>query len=461
MKEDNDFIKGGEEDTREIVRRYEDMLRSNAMFYFDVYEFENIIEHYLELRNAPDAGRAVEIARQQHPYSTDLQLKQAEILVAEGKLIEASELLNLLSQIENSNVQVLFLQGKVFVGMGLPSKAVECFSRMLALTVENRIETIEDISALLLDSGEAQHALPFLEIAIMEDPENENLWFDLAYCYDRLEKVPEAIKAYTRYLDYDPFNDSAWYNLGLVYSRESDHVKALDAFEYAVAINDDMPIYLLSLAHTFASLENYTKAISLFDELLEMDENNTNALCSIGECYEKLGKWEIAAAFYEKTIDLDPENGEAYFGLAVVMMETGKLFESLAFVKKALKYDEVNSEYWYGLGKVYHKLGSTKEAIQSYQRALEFEEDDVDSMAGLAYVYLETGEKELAYSKFLSCIDMAPDAEFLVQAAILEYRSGQKKKAIDHVKKAIALDEEAGNKFFCEYPEAKEIIDHI
>lgn len=461
MKEDNDFIKGGEEDTREIVNRYEDMLRSNSVFYFDVYEFENIIEHYLELHNAPEAGRAVEIARQQHPYSTDLQLKQAEIFVAEEKLSEASELLDLLSRIEDSNTQVLFLQGKVFLGLGLPSKAVECFSKMLALTVENRIEAIEDISAMLLDAGEAEHALPFLEIAIAEDPENENLWFDMAYCYDRQDKVPEAIKAYSQYLDFDPFNDSAWYNLGLIYSRESEHAKALDAFEYAVAINDEMPVYLISLAHTFASLENYTKAISLFDELLEVDEHNTSALCSIGECYEKLGKWDIAAAFYEKTVELDPENAEAYFGLAVVMMETNKLFESLAFVKKALKYDDVNSEYWYGLGKVYHKLGSATEAINAYQKALELEEDDVDSMAGLAYVYLESGEKDLAYSRFLSCIEMAPDAEFLVQAAILEYRNGQKKKAIDHVKKAIALDEEVGNKFFCEYPEAKEIIDHF
>jgi Tetratricopeptide repeat./Bacterial transcriptional activator domain. len=461
MKEENDFIKGGEEDTREIIRRYEGMLRSNAILYFDVYEFENIIEYYLGQQSYTDAGRAIEIARQQHPYSTDLQLKQAEILVAQNKLKEAVDQLDLLSRIENSNSQVLFLQGKVLVGIGNPTKGVDYFNMLLNLTVENRIETIEDITAVLLDAGEAELALPFLEIAVSEDPDNENLWFDIAYCYDRLDKVPEAIKAYTRYLDFDPFNDSAWYNLGLIYSRESEHEKALDAFEYAVAINDDMSIYLLSLAHTYASLENYPKAISLFDEMLENDENNTSALCSIGECYEKLEKWEVASAFYEKTIILDPENSEAYFGLAVVLMETGKLFESLAHVKKALKYDEVNSEYWYGLGKIYHKLGSNKEAIEAYQKALELEEDDVDSMAGLAYIYLETGEKELAYTRFLSCIEMAPEAEFLVQAAILEYRKGQKNKAIDHVKKAIALDAEVGNKFFCECPEAKEIIDHI
>ena len=457
MKEESDYYRGTEGGTRDVIRRYEDMLRNNSRYYFDVFEFEKIIDHYLDLQNATGAGVAAEIARQQHPYSSELQLKHAEILIADKKFDEAETLLNLLNQIEPRNPDVLLLLGKLYMGKKWMVKAESYFAQVLAENLETRAEIIGKCCAMLLDAGNAKSALNYLKIAISEDSDNENLWFDLAYCYDREGKTIEAIDAYNRYLDFDPFNDSAWYNLGLLYSREEDHEKALDAFEYCVAIIDEIPIYLLSLAHTLATLERYPKAIELFKELLESDAENVNALCSIGECYEKLGDYQLSTSFYEKTLQLDPENSEAYYGLAVIQLEKGNYFESLSMVNHALKYDEVNPEYWYGLGKVRHKLGSVKEAIEAYEKAIMLDENDVDSISGLAYIYLEQKNDDRALQNFIRCIEISEEVEFLLQAAIIEFQKGMRTRALAHLKKAISIDEEAGVNFFEEYPEFKNL----
>ena len=457
MKEESDYYRGTEGGTRDVIRRYEDMLRSNSRYYFDVFEFEKIIDHYLDLQNATGAGMAAEIARQQHPYSSELQLKHAEILITDKKFDEATTLLNLLNQIEQRNPDVLLLLGKLYMAKRWMVKAESYFKQVLAENLENRAEILGNICAMLLDAGNTKSALHYLKIAISEDSDNENLWFDLAYCYDREGKTIEAIDAYNRYLDFDPFNDSAWYNLGLLYSREEEHEKALDAFEYCVAIIDEIPIYILSLAHTLATLERYPKAIELFKELLEADAENVNALCSIGECYEKLGDYPLASSYYEKTLQLDPENSEAYYGLAVILLEKGNYFESLSMVNHALKYDEVNPEYWYGLGKVRHKLGSIPEAIEAYEKAIMLDENDVDSISGLAYIYLEQKNDDRALQNFTRCIEISEEVEFLLQAAIIEFQKGMRTLALEHLKKAISIDEEAGVNFFEEYPEFKNL----
>ena len=457
MKEEGDYSRETSGDTQEVIRRFESMLKSNSRYYFDVFEFERIIDHYLDIRNAQGAGLAAEIARQQHPYSSELQLKHAEILIAGAKYQEAETLLKLLSQIELNNPDILLLFGKLFMAKKWAIKANVYFQQLLTLNLENRSQVLESISEMFLEAGDTKLALSYLEIAVAEDPENENMWFDIAYCYDREGQIDLAIKAYTRYLDYDPFNDNAWYNLGLLYSREEEHEKALDAFEYCLAVVPDIPIYLLSLAHTLAALEQYPKAIEIFKELLVEDPENVNALCSIGECYEKFTDYPQAAEYYEKTLVLDPENAEAYYGLAVISMEQGRYFESMSMVTLALKYDETNPEFWFGLGKVHHKLGAIDEAIKAYEKALVLDENDVDSISGLAYIYLEQKDEDRALQNFLRCIEIDDDVEFLLQAAIIEFHKDQKDIAKEHLQKAISLDSEAGVDFFNENPEFKNL----
>lgn len=457
MKEEGDYFRGTEGDTQEVVKRYEDMLRNNSRYYFDVFEFEKIIDHYLDLHNSRGAGLAAEIARQQHPYSSELQLKHAEILIAGGKFEDAETLLDLLYQIEKKNPDVLLLLGKLFLARKWTVKANSYFKQLLLENLENRQEILGTISGMFLETGDTKSALFYLEIAIAEDPENENMWFDIAYCYDREGRTDLALNAYNRFLDYDPFNDTAWYNLGLLYSKEEDHLKAQDAFEYCIAIAPVVPIYILSLAHTLATLEQYPKAIELFNELLEEDPENINAICSIGECYEKMNDFTKATAYYEKTIGLDPENAEAYYGLAVILMEKGCYFESLSMVNLALKYDDVNPEYWYGLGKVRHKLGAIPEAISAYEKAILLDENDVDSISGMAYIFIELKEEDKALKYFLRCIEISEEVEFLLQAAIIEFHKGMRDLAQEHLQKAISLDEAAGVDFFNEYPDLKNL----
>ena len=83
-----------EEDYSLSLSKFESMLKTNKVFFFDSEEFEEIILHYLDIGKANLAKKALKLALDQHPKSTGLKLVQVEMLVYDDKLDLAEKMLN-------------------------------------------------------------------------------------------------------------------------------------------------------------------------------------------------------------------------------------------------------------------------------------------------------------------------------------------------------------------------------
>ena len=83
-----------EEDYNLSLSKFESMLKTNKVFFFDSEEFEEIILHYLDMGKATLAKKALKLGLDQHPKSTGLKLVQVEMLVYDDKLDQTEKLLN-------------------------------------------------------------------------------------------------------------------------------------------------------------------------------------------------------------------------------------------------------------------------------------------------------------------------------------------------------------------------------
>ena len=63
------------------LNKFESMLKTNNVFFFDSNEFENIIHHYLEIGKIALAKKAINLGLDQHPSSVNLRLFKVEILI--------------------------------------------------------------------------------------------------------------------------------------------------------------------------------------------------------------------------------------------------------------------------------------------------------------------------------------------------------------------------------------------
>jgi len=95
-----------EEENNLSLTRFESMLKTNNVSFFDSEEFESITNYYIEEGKIALARKAVKLGLEQHPTSINLRLYKAEIFIFENKFEEANVILNELYELEPKNEEI-------------------------------------------------------------------------------------------------------------------------------------------------------------------------------------------------------------------------------------------------------------------------------------------------------------------------------------------------------------------
>ena len=88
------------------LSKFESMLKTNSIYFFDLAEFEEIIIHYLDTGKHSLAKKAVKLGLEQHPTSVDLRLLEVEILIFDNHLELASKKILKIEQLVPNNEEV-------------------------------------------------------------------------------------------------------------------------------------------------------------------------------------------------------------------------------------------------------------------------------------------------------------------------------------------------------------------
>lgn len=107
-------LNNDEEENKLSLSRFESMLKTNKVLFFDSEEFENIILHYLDSGKLNLAKKALKLGLEQHPNSTGLKLVEVELLLFQNKLEAADRLLNEIEILDPQNEEV-FIQRQRFI----------------------------------------------------------------------------------------------------------------------------------------------------------------------------------------------------------------------------------------------------------------------------------------------------------------------------------------------------------
>ena len=116
------------------LTRFESMLKTNSVLFFDSNEFEEIIHHYLENGKMALAKKDTKLGLEQHPASINLRLFQVEMFVFENELETADKLLNELSLIEQSNEEIYIQKANILSRKDDHKSAIEMLEKALELT---------------------------------------------------------------------------------------------------------------------------------------------------------------------------------------------------------------------------------------------------------------------------------------------------------------------------------------
>ncbi|MFZ0281241.1 MAG: tetratricopeptide repeat protein [Bacteroidales bacterium] len=428
-----------EEELKNAVQKFEQMKKNNENYFFDVIEFESIIDYYIESNNSNRAYEAAILASEQHPNSVSIQLRKARVLLDKGRAVEALRILKKLENIEPGNHEIYVAKGTALGILGDIQGAKKMFDFALTLDSDDPGNILFSITSVLQNLNYYEYLIPYLKKLIDLEPDFYAHLYDLAYAYEKTEDFEHAIIFYLKYLEEEPFSDSAWYNLGIIYNKQENYDKAIEAYDYALAINSQNTFAIFNKGNIYCNLDRYPEAIPVYHEYLENEPDSFEAMTYLAECYEKTGDLTLARKYYQEAIELAPDYADPWFGLGIIALESGNPDDSLIFLRKAIRLDDENPEIWHVLGKAHYVKGEKKAAMRCFREALKIDAYFNEVWVDLGRIILKDGfrHKALPYlEKAYKIIGDVPGINYLLASNYLHY--GAVEKASRHL--ALALD---------------------
>ena len=399
------------------LSKFESMLKTNSVYFFDSLEFEEIIHYYIDSGKITLAKKAVKLALKQHPNSIILKLLQAELLIFDDNLNEAVVLLNELQAIEPTNEEIYVQQASIY------SKKDDHFNAINSLKIA--LEYTDDKADVLAMIGMEYLYLDNFDEARLNfakclevDFEDYSSLYNVIYCFDMEGKHLEAIEYLNNYINNDPYCEVAWHQLGRQNFILEKYAEAIRAFDYAILIDEFFVGAYLEKAKSLEKVNEFEEAIANYKATLELDDPTAFVFLRIGYCYEHLNSVSLAIENYKNAVREDPLLEKGWLAIVALYIQNKEYNKALYYIKKAIEIDEKNSLYWRKYAEINLKLSFFEETVKAFQNCILLNDFDIAIWTGLSDVLCYLGE----YSDALDNLEKAK--HYFNDFAEIEYRLG-------------------------------------
>ena len=353
-----------------LIQKFEKSLKDASSLFFDVDEFEEIADYYLETGQLSQALIAINMGRDQHPYATTFEVKRARYFVASQQLDRAQEAIDMAESISPNHPDLDWARGQLFIRQGKHQEAIKSLKHALQNS-EDQFPIQAHLASLYTAIGEFNHAIKVLKAMLREEPNDDHLLYMLAANFDMANKDEKSVEWFQAYLDQYPFSETGWYHLGASLFRLKKFNKAIEAYEYALLIDDRFTAAYFDIGRIREEVKEYPLAIKSYKDALKF-ESNGYTYYRLGICFQSNNQIPEATNALKQAVKLDEDLDEAWIELAILFGESQKLFEAIEHVKKALSLDPENPDYYIIAYDLYQRLGLFIEGEKMLKLVLKF-----------------------------------------------------------------------------------------
>ncbi|MAB85324.1 MAG: hypothetical protein CL856_05620 [Cryomorphaceae bacterium] len=353
-----------------LIQKFEKSLKDASSLFFDVDEFEEIADYYLETGQLSQALIAINMGRDQHPYATTFEVKRARYFVASQQLDRAQEAIDMAESISPNHPDLDWARGQLFIRQGKHQEAIKSLKHALQNS-EDQFPIQAHLASLYTAIGEFNHAIKVLKAMLREEPNDDHLLYMLAANFDMANKDEKSVEWFQAYLDQYPFSETGWYHLGASLFRLKKFNKAIEAYEYALLIDDRFTAAYFDIGRIREEVKEYPLAIKSYKDALKF-ESNGYTYYRLGICFQSNNQIPEATNALKQAVKLDEDLDEAWIELAILFGESQKLFEAIEHVKKALSLDPENPDYYLIAYDLYQRLGLFIEGEKMLKLVLKF-----------------------------------------------------------------------------------------
>ncbi len=392
----------------DVTKKFEEMLKTNKSYFFDVQEFLDIIDEYISLANYSLAQKAIELALEQYQQNTDILLYKAELFSLQDQLEKAEEIISYLKKIEPTRAEIPLLEAEIYSRQDRHGKAVK--SLEIALNISpDKADVYELLTVEYLYLSNYHKALDAAQKCLSHDPANQTALYNVVTCFDMLNQTDKAINFLEKHVDKYAFDEIAWNLLAKQYIEKKDYTKALKAIDFAIAIDDKFLSAYFDKAYAYEMLKKYDKAIEFYQLTLSISEPSAFVFYNIGENYKKLKAYEKAESCFLKAIKEDPAHYKSWLKIVQIKLDQNHIEEALNYNIKAL--DIINNQDLYeSLAKIYILKKQSSDAISALEMSLKLGPAKLPTFLQLSDLYKQENQTEKRRKILLEAKKQFPDS---------------------------------------------------
>jgi len=397
------------------IAKFESMLKTDDVYFFDAEDFEDIVHHYLNNGKIALAKKAIKIGLKQHPDSIALRLLDVEVLVFENKLDEAEKYLDKLQVLDHNNEEIYIQRANIYSKKDNHETAIELLNKALALS-DNTFDIYSLLGMEYLFMDDFRLAKENFIKCVSFDQHDYSSLYNVIYCFEFLEDYDGAIYYLNDYLDNNPYSEVAWHQLGKQYAAKKLYPEALTAYDFAIISDDTFMGAYFEKGIVLEKMERYEDAIINYETTIEIEDPTSHAYLRIGKCYEKLKNYEMAKFYFFQTVHEDPLLDKGWLAITDFYFKLKNFEKALFYIDKALNIDEGNALYWKKCAKINTFLKNYNDADLAYKQAVDLGNYELDT-------WLKWAEATHWNKDFDSAVQILKQGkEFYPENAKLQYK---------------------------------------
>lgn len=211
-----------------------------------------------------------------------------------SKIAEIVPLLEKLVDMNYDNSVVYETLAQIYDGQKNKEALSKIVSKGLAKYPKNKNLQIYELNATL-DGGDAQQAIDKFEKALLNDPNNSSMLFNLGVLYDKANNTEKAKASYEKAISIRPDYGDAYFNLGVMYFNQGVQ-KNKDMNAVDDKVDKDGKIYNGLKAERDALFQ---KALPNLEKAYAIDPKNIDYKSNLKKVYASMNLLDKAKALGE------------------------------------------------------------------------------------------------------------------------------------------------------------------
>ncbi|MEM8928022.1 MAG: tetratricopeptide repeat protein [Bacteroidota bacterium] len=445
------------ENPEKSILKFESMLKTDDVYFFDAEDFEEIIHHYLNQGKVALGKKAIQIGLEQHPHAAELKLLKVEVLVFEDSFVEAESILDELQELDASNEEIYIQRANILSKQDNHQGAINMLLDALQIADNSfDIHSLMGMEHLFLDHFEEAKKC-FIKCVEYDESDYSSL-YNVVYCFEFLEDFDGAIHYLNDYLERNPYCEVAWHQLGKMYCAKKMYSEALAAFDFAIISDDVFLGAYFEKGRVLEKLGKYNEAIECYETTISIDDPTSHAYLRIGKCYERLGNDDMAKYYYYNTVHEDPLLDKGWVAITEYYFKLKDYKKALKYINKAINIDGENPMYWKKSAEIFDVLYNFDEADFSYKQAVELGNYELDTWTNWAKILHKLEDFQSAQQVVLQGLEFYPeDAELNYLLSGLYLKNKNTTLAKEKLNTALQLNPKKSVVFLQLYPEFKNI----